>query len=57
MPDPIVCTVDSDCPEGFVCVDGVCVEIDLEVPPVDPIDPNIPGGPIIPLDPRHPPQP
>lgn len=53
--DPITCSVDSDCPLGYYCNEqGVCVKIDLEVPPVDPLDPNIPGGPIIPLDPRKP---
>lgn len=54
MSDPITCTVDSDCPENHICVDGVCVEVDFTPPPVDPLDPNVPGGPIVPLDPRKP---
>ena len=33
-PEPGSCTVDSDCPEGYVCVDGICVP-----------DPGLPGGP------------
>jgi len=25
-PPPTLCTIDADCPEGYVCVDGVCVK-------------------------------
>lgn len=47
--DPITCSVDSDCPEGYYCgAEGVCVKIDLDVPPVDPGEPPVdPNNPII----------
>ena len=28
--DPVTCSIDDDCPEGFVCRDGLCVSLECE---------------------------
>ena len=32
IPPPVVCSVDADCPEGYVCQNGVCVKKEEEIP-------------------------
>lgn len=38
---PPTCTIDADCPEGYVCQDGICIEI---APPPCTIDADCPTG-------------